>query len=121
MFIESISWIDEESQEAEVIVSDGHISVLCFSHPFNKNVGDSLTEPIYCLDAENIIIANERVYNAKKGDSAFGYSICGKLIEKNSNTILLGNIELCLEDAYMPTDIPEGSFVEFDVTRLSLY
>jgi len=121
MFISSIQWIDEENQEAEVFVSDGYFNLKCFSHPFSKNVKDNLTEPIYCLDVENVVIAYEQVPYVKKSDTIFGYFICGKFIDKKNKLILLGSIKLCLECAYIPNDIPEGVFVEFTVSRLSIY
>ena len=55
MFIKSIEWIDKESQEAEVLVSDSSFSVTCFSHPFNKRLGERLVDPIHCLDVENVV------------------------------------------------------------------
>ncbi|MDR1159579.1 MAG: hypothetical protein LBK69_03035 [Syntrophomonadaceae bacterium] len=121
MFVKSIDWIDEEAQEAEVIVSDGSVSILCFSHPFKKNVNDILAEPIHCLDAENVAVSEEQVAYANRSNTTFGYSICGKLADKENKIALLGNIKLCLEDAYIPDSIPEGSFIAFDVSRFDLY
>lgn len=121
MFIKSINWIDEEALEAEVTVSDNCIDILCFSHPLQKTIGETLIDPIYCLDAENVMLSYEKITCADKNNSTFGYSIRGKLISKESKLVLLGNIKLCLEDAYIPDGIPEGSFIEFDVPRFDLY
>lgn len=121
MFIKSINWINEEALEAEVTVSDNHIDILCFSHPFKKNIGETLTDPIYCLDVGNVILSDEEITCANRNNSTFGYLIRGKLINKESKLVLLGNIELCLEDAYIPDSIPEHCFIEFDVSRFDLY
>lgn len=121
MFIKSINWIDKEIQEAEVIVSDGLIEILCFSHPFNKSVKDKLSEPIYCIGVENIVISDKQSVQAIKNNESFGYSLRGKFIDKFNKKVLLGNIELCMEDVHIPADIPEFSYIEFDVDRLSIY
>jgi hypothetical protein len=122
MFIKSIDGIDKETKEAEVIVSDGFIDILCFSHPLkDNNVNDILTEPIHCFDVEDVVIAKGQISYANKCNTYFGYSICGKFINKENNLVLVGNIKVCLNKAYVPNDRPEGSFIEFDVSRLDLY
>lgn len=121
MFVKSINWIDEEALEAVVTVSDNYIDILCFSHPFKKSIGETLIDPIYCFDAENVILSHEEITSANKNNSTFGYSIRGKLISKENKLVLLGNIKLCLEDAYIPDSILEGCFIEFDVSRFDLY
>jgi hypothetical protein len=120
VFIKFIEWLDEENREAEVMVTDGVFDVLCFSHPFNKTLNDVLTEPLYCLDANQIVISNEQVAFANKGSISYGYSICGKLIDKKKQLILLGKIMMCLDSSDIPKDICEGDFIEFSVLRLDL-
>lgn len=121
MFIKSINWIDEEALEAEVTVSDNNIDILCFSHPFKKNIGEILIDPIYCFDVENVILSDKEITCASKNNSTFGYSVRGRLINKESKLVLLGNIKLCLEDTYISDSIPEYCFIEFDVSRFDLY
>lgn len=121
MFAKSVSWIDEESLEAEVTVSDNHIDVLCFSQPFKKSIGEILSEPIYCLNLENVFLSEEKNSYIKKNNSSFGYSIRGELINKEEQLVRLGDIILCLEDGYIPNDIAVHHFIEFDVSRLNLY
>lgn len=121
MFVKSINWIDEDSQEAEVIVSDGCIEVLCFSHPFKKEINSVLEDPIYCFNTENVILAQEQSVSVYKSNNHFAYSLRGKLVDKKNKLVYLGNITLCLEDAYISNDILESSYIEFDVSRLDLY
>ena len=120
MIVTSIEWIDKSIKEAEVTVSDGKFSVICFSHPFNKTVNSTLSEPIYCLDIEGLMITDNEIFSANRTD-VYGYSICGKLIDKDNKIVLLGDIRLCLDNAHIPGDILSGSFVEFSVSRLSIY
>lgn len=123
MYIKSIFWLDRESREAEVTVSDGHVSLLCFSHPCNKDINDNLSEPIHCLDAKNIVLAlnNEAEGYEKDENDYFASSICGKLIDKKNQIVLLGAIKLCLDNADMPGDILEGSYISFRASRLDVF
>ncbi len=121
MFIKSINWIDKNSQEADVVVSDNTYDLICFSYPFFKSAGEKLTEPLYCYGVENIVISDEKDFDIKKGDSFYNYFIRGKLINKFDKIVQLNNINLCLDDAYVPNDIDEGRFIEFDVARLNIF
>ncbi|AOY76022.1 hypothetical protein [Clostridium formicaceticum] len=121
MFIKSVNWIDEESQEAEVVVSDNSFELLCFSHPFRNKLGEELIEPIYCFDVSNVVLAFEQIPYAKKNKNSYGYSIRGLFINKDDKIVLIGNIKLCLEDGKIPSDISEGEYIEFDVSRLDVY
>ena len=121
MYVKTINWIDKNSREAEVIVSDGCIELLCFSHPFKNSINEKLEEPIHCFDVDNVALAqNQRTY-ANKKSSYFGYTLCGKLVDKDNKLVYLGNIKLCLESAYISNDIPEGSYIELSVSRLDIY
>ena len=123
MFIKHIDWLDKEAREAAVLLSDGIIVILCFSHPFSGVVGDKLTEPIHCLDAENITVAdNHKAYVKRKNSLGyFGYSVCGKFIDRKNQIVLLGNATLSLGNVYIPNDISEGSYITFDVGRLDIW
>lgn len=121
MFLKSINWIDKDAQEAEIIVSDGKVDILCFSHPFKKNLGDNLTEPIYCLDANGIVVSEKSEPVATRVGSSYSYSVCAKLIDIPGKQVLLGGINLCLEDAHFPADIIENNYIRFSVSRFDLY
>ena len=121
MFIKTIKWVDKEAQEAEIIVSDGSIDILCFSCPFIRIINDILVDPIYCLDVQNVVISNEETNYVKKSNTYFGYLICGKLTDKKNKIVYLNDIKLSLEEAYIPPDIPENGFIEFNISRLNLY
>jgi len=121
MLINSIEWIDKEIGEAEVLISDKDFCIKCFSQPFDKDIGTSLIDPIYCMNVENIKISYETISHVEKKENYFAYSICAKLIDKTNKIALLGSIQLCLEDSFLPADIQEGNFIEFDVSRLDIY
>lgn len=122
MFIKSIIWIDEKEKEAEVVVSDGVFEILCFSHPFTMKDNEIWDGPLNSLDVENIVYSeNQNQFVKKDNNSAFGYTICGKFMGGEDNRVLIGDINISLEDAYIPSDILKGDFIEFNVMRFSIY
>jgi len=121
MFIKSVEWLDKEAQEAEIIVSDGEFEILCFSHPFTKNINDKLSDPIFCIDATDIMISDESRLLVNRDGNSYRYFVRGKLSDKNKKIVKLGGLILCIEDSYFPVDILENSIVEFSVSRFNLY
>ena len=121
MFIKSVEWIDKDAQEAEIVVSDGKIDILCFSHPFTKNVGVELLEPIFCFDVTDIMITRESQILVKRDGDSYRYFVRGKLFDKNEKIVKLGGLTLCIEDSYIPKDLSENNIIEFSVSRFNLY
>ena len=121
MYIKSVRWIDKEAKEAEVVISDNNYELLCFSHPFTKNVGEKLEEPISCLNVEDVFKAFKEEVYVVKYENYFSYSIRGLLYNKKDKIVLVGDIKLSLEDEYIPNDLREGEYIEFKVSRLDLY
>ncbi|MDR0587902.1 MAG: hypothetical protein LBG61_02855 [Burkholderiales bacterium] len=121
MFVKAINWIDKDAQEAELIVSDGNIELLCFSQPCNKKVNESIDSLIYCFDAEDIQKSDERIAYTNKDDSYFGYSMCCNLLDLKDKIVQIGEIKLCLEGEEFPGDLVEGDYVKFNVSRLDVY
>lgn len=37
VIVDKVNWIDKEGEEADVVITDGIYSVLCFSCPFTQN------------------------------------------------------------------------------------
>ncbi|MCL2611187.1 MAG: hypothetical protein FWE02_05875 [Defluviitaleaceae bacterium] len=119
MFVKSTEWINRSIKEAEVVVSDGNNEILCFSHPFLGEVGGIVSEPLYCLDAEDIVLLDDEIYSIKSSDSYFRHTICGKIID--NNIVSIGEIRLSLEGSYIPGDIKNGDFITFETLRVDIY
>lgn len=121
MFVKDISWIDYSCKEATVIISDGTYNVICFSHPCSYAVGQIVTEPLECFDADNIVVSNCEKYEVIKTEECFTYQLNGKLINKTAGIVQLGEIVIRLNGHLIPGDIDNGSYVSFTVSRLDLW
>ena len=68
MYIEEIKWIDRENKEAILKVANDTQSLICFSCPCSYNVGNVLSDPLECLDTDDIILCEfEEDYIEKFG------------------------------------------------------
>ncbi len=120
VFIKKILWFDVTSEEAQVIVSDGEIDVICFSHPFTRKLLEPLHTPVCCLDISHIVISKERAMCAIKNGSYWGYWVRGKLLHRKLGKVCVGKIILEVDASCIPCDIIDGAVIEFEVSRFDL-
>lgn len=119
--VKEINWINESSKEAEVIISDGILTLMCFSQPFNYEVGDELKEPLYCYEVRNVMKSDEEGFISEKQDNAFAYFLRGKLIDSRNKLVMVGGVKISLEDYSIPIDLKDDDIIEFTVQRLDIY
>ncbi len=119
VIIEKVNWLSKEGMEAEVIVSNAGIRVVCFSHPFTKEVGEQILTPIQAFDTEHISVSDEELFLSQKLENHFSYNITGKLKDKSWGLIGVEDIEIEV-DVPIPADINDGTFVSFTCRRLDL-
>nr|WP_223251658.1 hypothetical protein [Bacillus sp. LLTC93] len=118
--IKKINWISQEASEAEVIVTDGELEIMCFAQPLNYLEESELLEPIYCLNVSDLVKVEMTEYRIEKLDDNFSYRFIGQLIDKHDEKVKIG--ELLLElDNNLPGDIAEGDFISFSCQRLDIY
>lgn len=119
MIVKQINWLSRASLEAEVIISDGKIDLLCFAHPMNYQEGQSLIEPLIVLDVSGVVKSNDYTPPQKQSDT-FEYYLTGKIIDKENGIIEIGNIQIEINSSSIPQDINQGEFISFQCSRLDL-
>lgn len=120
MVIEEIRWIDRSIREAEVLVSDGRYSVLCFSHPCDYSVGEAVNDPLFCLNVQDVELANRDGYEAARDAWGFSHMIRGKLCDPARGIVCVGGLRLEIDPGMIPKDIESGQFVQFFAGRIDL-
>ncbi|WP_353117263.1 hypothetical protein [Myroides odoratus] len=119
--IVKIDWLSKEAKEAEVCISDGAFSLVCFSQPFNYSLGDRVPLPLYTLNTTDICkVKEDEVFYAERIDLGFEYKIFGRVLNKEHNQIDIGKFIIEL-DVPLPNDIHVGCFVSFICNRIDLY
>ena len=121
MFVKRIYSFDEDSGEADLIVSDGAYEMICFCSLFQseleimpqiKEIETFMCDGIMRIDSENYLIDKKTDY--------YSYHLQGKVLDVDKNIVSVGNIIIKL-DKPIPKDIKNYEFIEFDVLRLDCY
>lgn len=120
VIVEKINWIDKEEREADVTITDGIYSVLCFSHPCNQNEKDIFNNLIYCFDAYDIVKSFECNPAIIKKSGFYEYMLSGELKSKEDKIVKIGELQIDISDGDIPKDINEGDYIEFQVMRLDV-
>lgn len=120
MYVSEVSWINKEINEAEVEVSDGVYSVLCFSHPFGYNIGDKIKENLHGFDVKDIMKVDTGVFYAEREDSTFVHIVAGKLCEECS-VLSIGSIKINIEPDRVPKDLKDGDHIKVRISRIDIW
>ena len=120
MRILDINWLDLLSKEAELKVSDGVYSVICFSCPCNYEVGDILNTELEMLNICNVVVIEEKGFEITKEKEYYAYRIKGK-ISDNRSMIVIGGLRIHVESYTLPKDVLDGDFVEAKVNRFDVW
>lgn len=118
--IKKVNWLSEEIKEAEVYLCDSKYSIVVFSHPFDRKEGDTISELLYALNADNIKISNINELCIYRVPDSFSYNVVGIIHNMDKNQIRVGSFIIEL-DANLPNDLKEYDFVSFTCDRIDLY
>lgn len=66
MYIKEILCYDVESQEADILVSDGQYDLLCYAQPFSKEDSQKRPFSISAFMTGNVMRALDDEYNVQK-------------------------------------------------------
>lgn len=121
MYIEKIEWLDKESKEAVIKVADDTKCLICFSCPCFYNIGDVLTEPLECLDTNDIILCEKDNHSIEKMGELFKYKLKGKLKDIRNGIVEVYGFDIHINEKKIPGDITNGMCVEFIVSRIDIW
>lgn len=117
--VKKIQWISKEALEAEVTLTDGTYDISCFSQPFKYSEGDVIEDNLYGFDTNNVVKYYGEEYSIKKFGNGFEHNIIGKVFNKLNKIICIG--ELLIEIEFIPMDINENEYIEFNCKRIDIY
>ena len=117
---------DEDSQEAiaEIVplvygaAEFSQISLKVFCYPIVSPV-ISYKSSLFGFLVGNIVSENAFQAPQKTKDGYFSYHLFAKVLDAHNRRVQLGDIDIVL-DCPIPKDIPNGSYISFDVGRLDL-
>lgn len=121
MHVEEIEWLDKEGKEAILKVVSETDYLVCFSCPCTYNIGDVLTEPLECLDTDNIILCEIQENNIEKIEGEFKYRLKGKIKDIKNGIVEVNGYNLHIDEDEIPKDILNGMYIQFEVSRIDIW
>ncbi|MFB8499029.1 hypothetical protein [Enterococcus faecalis] len=119
IIVKKVNWIDENYGEADILLSDGTYSVNCFCSDCNFSEGDTFSGILYGFDVKNIVKSfNEGYVIDEKKDN---YYIQGKVVDRKSEILQIGEFLIDLSDGNIPKDIKQSDYVEANISRIDIY
>lgn len=119
MHISKIISFNREDSEAELCISDGDYSLICYAYPTKTIAIDQKVSGLYGFLCTDIAKSFDHHYCINKLGQYYAYLLTAKVISKNSSIVQLGSLKIYL-DTEIPNDISEGDYVSFRVQRLDL-
>ena len=118
MIISNIFWINIDIFEAEVEITDGNFSIICFSCDKKLNKGDTIDDSLVAIDIAKIkVVENE--YYIQRIDNSFEHYVKGRL-SNNCSKLNIGEISININKNMMPGDINDGDFIEAIIYRIDI-
>lgn len=121
MYVEEISWLDKDGEEAVLKVINETDCLVCFSCPCTYDVGDILTEPLECLDTDNIILCETRKNIIEKMEGEFKYKLGGELKDIGNGIVEVKGFNLHIDEDKIPKDMSNGMYIQFEVSRIDIW
>lgn len=113
--IKNINWLNKETSEAEVVLTDGKVDVLSFSSPFSLSNKFNL---IYAFDTEHIIRGENGMFLEKQAN--YTYIANGLILDLSKRLIKIGEFLIQL-DIDLPGDLHNNEYICFSCQRFDLF
>ena len=119
MYISKIIEFSKDDHEADVHVSDGTFTILCYAYPVDSVcLGQEITA-VFSYGCKNIVRENERTFCIEKLSQYYAYYITAQVLSYQDRSVQIGKI--CIQlDTTMPAGISDGDFISFSVVRLGI-
>ena len=119
MIVKDVFWINIDIFEAEVEITDGNYSLVCFSCDKNVCKGDSVNASLLAIEISEVKLI-EKEYHIQRTDSSFEHYVKGQL-SNNRSQLNIGNISINIDKNMVPGDIVDGDFVEANISRIDIF
>ena len=89
--------------------------------PCSYEIGDVLTEPLECLNTDNIILCETNDNIIEKREGEFKYKLRGKLIDMLNGIVEVKGFKLHIDEDKIPNDMSNGMCIQFEASRIDIW
>lgn len=117
--VKKIFWIDKDSGEVDVLLSDGRYLLECFSSDCKLFEGEVFSGIVHGFNVKNIFKSPVEKYSIEKKRDYF--YIKGEFVDIENELLQVGEFKIDLSDANIPNDIKQNDYIEFELSRIDIY
>jgi hypothetical protein len=117
--VETITWLSEAAQEAEVVVCSRSGKLLAFCQPCELSVGQVIAGPIHAFSSRNIQLEPQAAPSIQTTDG-LRHSVVGTLTDRAQKLVQSCGFTIQIDD-YLPGGIQAGDTVSFECGRLDIW
>lgn len=119
IIVQKLNWLDEESGEADITLTDGKYSLDCFCSDCNLLMGDTFSDMLYGFNIQNIMRSLSPKDLVNKNNE--NYHLQGVLRNKEESIMQVGEFKIDLSEGDIPKDINENEYIEVEISRIDIY
>lgn len=119
MYISKIVNYNRGDSEAELCISDGNYSVICYAYPIENIALNQEVDGIYGFLCTDITKSFERRFYVDKLSQYYAYLLTAEVVSAKNCTVKVGELKIYLDTTFS-NDILEGDYISFRVQRLDL-
>lgn len=119
IFVKKIEWIDIDTKEADVTLSDNQYELVCFLDEFFGKIGGKFDDMLYAIVDGDVYKSEDNLFLVKHLNN-FEYFIIAKIFDKTRNIAQVGEFLINIGGG-IPNDLENGEFVEFRARRIDIY
>lgn len=116
MYISKILEFNKDDCEADVYVSDGTFSIMCYAYPVDEICLGQEINAVFSYGCKDIVREDENTFRVKKLPQYYAYLITAQVLSRKESYVQIGKMSIQLDNT-MPADISDGDFVTFSVVR----
>lgn len=116
MYISKILEFNKDDCEADVYVSDGTFSIMCYAYPVDKICLGQEINAVFSYGCKDIVREDKKTFRVKKLPQYYAYLITAQVLSRKESYVQIGKMSIQLDNT-MPADISDGDFVTFSVVR----
>ena len=114
LMIKKIEYLDEETKEAFVTLTDGDYELTVFAYPFIDRDGLKLSAFL-----ESDIMVNENCSFAINNSELKSFD--GRLTDRQTGAVEIGGFVIYIQPDWIPGDIKSGDYISFNCSRVDLF
>lgn len=119
MYVKEIIRYSKADKEAELCISDGDYSIICYAYPIHSVVVNQQVRALYAYECVGIVKSLTDVFCIHKLSQYYAYSVTAKVVSKKDSIVQVGRLIIILDDI-IPNDIYEGEYISFSVRRFDI-